>query len=126
MDTTQIVVAVIGLFGVIISVFATAKATQNKVTQELQTQNEVQNQKIDQLSVDINTTKTELTTKIDSNQILTETKISFLTSEMTEMKTDIREHNNYAKSMPVIEEKVKVINNRLNDLEAFQKQFYDK
>lgn len=41
---------------------------------------------------------------------VTETKIEELTRE-------VREHNNFAKRMPVVEEKIKVINHRLEDLE---------
>ena len=43
-------------------------------------------------------------------QAVTDTKLEELTRE-------VREHNNFAKRMPVIEEKIKVINHRLNDLE---------
>lgn len=41
---------------------------------------------------------------------LIEYKIGELTSE-------VREHNNFARRMPVIEEQIKVINHRLEDLE---------
>lgn len=41
---------------------------------------------------------------------VTETKIEELTRE-------VREHNNFAKRMPVVEEQIKVINHRIDDLE---------
>lgn len=41
---------------------------------------------------------------------VTETKLEELTRE-------VREHNNFAKRMPVLEEKIKVINHRIEDLE---------
>lgn len=41
---------------------------------------------------------------------VTETKIEELTRE-------VREHNNFARRMPVVEEKIKVINHRIDDLE---------
>ena len=44
------------------------------------------------------------------NQAVTETKIEELTRE-------VREHNNFAKRMPVVEEKISVINHRIDDLE---------
>lgn len=53
--------------------------------------------------------KTNETIKI--NQAVTDTKIDELTRE-------VREHNNFAQRMPVVEEQIKVINHRLNDLEA--------
>lgn len=48
------------------------------------------------------------------SQAVTETKIDELTRE-------VREHNNFAKRMPVVEEQIKVINHRIEDLEAFHK-----
>lgn len=47
-------------------------------------------------------------------QAVTDTKIQDLTRE-------VREHNNFAKRMPVVEEQIKVINHRIDDLEAFHK-----
>ena len=43
-------------------------------------------------------------------QAVTDTKISELTRE-------VREHNNFAKRMPVVEEQIKVANHRITDLE---------
>ena len=48
------------------------------------------------------------------SQAVTETKLEELTRE-------VREHNNFAKRMPVVEEQIKVINHRLEDLEAAAK-----
>ena len=45
------------------------------------------------------------------NQAVTETKLDELTRE-------VREHNNFAKRMPVVEEQIKVINHRIQDLEG--------
>ena len=44
------------------------------------------------------------------SQAVMETKVEALTRE-------VREHNNFAKRMPVVEEQIKVINHRLADLE---------
>lgn len=48
------------------------------------------------------------------NQAVTETKLDELTRE-------VREHNYFAKRMPVVEEQIKVINHRIEDLEGFHK-----
>ena len=48
--------------------------------------------------------------QIKINQAITDTKIEELTRE-------VREHNNFARRMPVVEEQIKVINHRLQDLE---------
>ncbi len=47
-------------------------------------------------------------------QAVTDTKLEELTRE-------VREHNNFAKRMPVVEEKLKVINRRIEGLEGFHK-----
>lgn len=36
---------------------------------------------------------------------------------MKELTREVREHNNFARRMPVVEEQIKVINHRLDDLE---------
>lgn len=47
-------------------------------------------------------------------QAVMETRVEELTRE-------VREHNNFAHRMPVVEEQIKVINHRINDLEDFHK-----
>ena len=58
------------------------------------------------------------TRRMDSNlktsQAVTETKIDELTRE-------VREHNNFARRMPVVEEQIKVINHLVADLEDYHK-----
>ena len=58
------------------------------------------------------------TRRMDSNlktsQAVTETKLDELTRE-------VREHNNFARRMPVVEEQIKVINHRISDLEQDSK-----
>lgn len=41
--------------------------------------------------------------------------------QIEELTREVREHNNFAKRMPVVEEQIKVINHRLDDLENFHK-----
>lgn len=48
--------------------------------------------------------------KLTTTQAVTDCKIDELTRE-------VREHNNFAKRMPVVEEQIKVINHRIHDLE---------
>lgn len=56
--------------------------------------------------------KNENTLKV--SQAVTDTKIEELTRE-------VRAHNNFAQRMPVVEEQIKVINHRIDDLEDIQK-----
>ena len=44
-------------------------------------------------------------------QAITDTKLDELTRE-------VREHNNFARRVPILEEQMKVVNHRLADLEA--------
>ena len=48
------------------------------------------------------------------SQAVTETKIDELTRE-------VREHNNFARRVPILEEQMKVANHRIQDLEDAQK-----
>ena len=48
--------------------------------------------------------------QLQVSQAVTETKIEELTRE-------VRDHNNFAKRMPVVEEQIKVANHRIEDLE---------
>lgn len=52
--------------------------------------------------------------QLEKNQAVTDTKIDELTRE-------VREHNNFARRMPVVEEQIKVINHRIGDLEGYHK-----
>ena len=47
-------------------------------------------------------------------QAVMETKVDELTRE-------VREHNNFARRVPVVEEQIKVINHRIEDLEEYHK-----
>jgi TolA-binding protein len=51
---------------------------------------------------------------LEQSQAVTNTKIEELTRE-------VREHNNFARRMPVVEEQIKVMNHRISDLEEVQK-----
>lgn len=50
----------------------------------------------------------------NKRQAVTDTKVEELTRE-------VREHNNFARRMPVVEEQIKVINHRISDLEEYHK-----
>ena len=47
---------------------------------------------------------------IDKQQAVFDTKL-------TELTREVREHNNFARRMPVVEEQIKAINHRIDDLE---------
>jgi len=42
-------------------------------------------------------------------------------TKVDELTREVREHNGFARRMPVVEEQIKVINHRIEDLEGFHK-----
>ena len=50
----------------------------------------------------------------NKTQAVMETKVDELTRE-------VRDHNNFARRMPVVEEQIKVNNHRIDDLEGYHK-----
>ena len=57
-----------------------------------------------------NKTTRDVEVKLDKQQAVTETRLEELTRE-------VREHNNFARRVPVLEEQIKVINHQIADLE---------
>ena len=66
------------------------------------------------ISYSSNKTAQAMDSKLDKQQAVMETKMDELTRE-------VREHNNFAKRMPVVEEQIKVLNHRIEDLEEYHK-----
>lgn len=42
-------------------------------------------------------------------------------AKLEELAREVREHNHFARRMPVVEEQIRVANHRIADLEAFHK-----
>lgn len=57
-----------------------------------------------------NQSNKKIQSNLETSQAVTDYKLDELTRE-------VREHNNFAKRMPVVEEQIKVINHRISDLE---------
>jgi hypothetical protein len=55
-------------------------------------------------------TAKKMQANLEKHQAVTETKLEELTRE-------VREHNGFARRVPVVEEQIKVINHRIKDLE---------
>lgn len=56
----------------------------------------------------------EISHKLETHQAVLDTKIDNLAAE-------VNRHNHFAERMPVVEEQIKVINHRLEDLERREK-----
>ena len=88
-----VITAILTLVGVIITV----KKNNDKLLSELDKRSEMDDQKLD--------------AKLEKFTAVTDTKIDELTRE-------VREHNNFAKRMPVVEEQIKTIYKKLDKLES--------
>lgn len=62
-----------------------------------------------------NHTAQSMDAKLDKQQAVTETKLE-------ELAREVREHNNFAKRVPVLEEQIKVANHRIEDLEKRERR----
>lgn len=62
---------------------------------------------------------TIITVLLTNNKTREEVKISqaVMKNEIENLTREVRNHNNFAQRMPVIEEQIKTINHRLDDLE---------
>ena len=92
MEWLNLVGTIITAVGAIIAVIITNKGNNDKMIHQMEVQ---------QLTI-----KAEL----EKAQAITDTKI-------TELTREVREHNNFAKRVPVIEEQISVANHRILDLE---------
>ena len=47
-----------------------------------------------------------------------EIQMAVMDTKLEELTREVREHNNFAKRLPVVEEQIKVANHRISDLES--------
>ena len=85
-------VLITGIVSIICTII-TASSTQNKMQQTLQT-----------------------------SQAVTDEKMKGFSDDIKEMKADLKEHNGYAKRMPVIEERLGGIEEDVKELKAIHKR----
>ena len=90
--TEAVVVAIITGACAIIAQLLISKASAKDLYAKLDKQSELSDQKLD-------------------------AKIAVMDTKITELTREVRKHNNFAERIPVLEEKVKVANNRIADLE---------
>lgn len=50
-----------------------------------------------------------------------QTDMAVMNQRLDDLTQEVREHNNFARRMPVVEEQIKTIQSRLNDLEDDRK-----
>ena len=88
----EIWVSIIGALATILAVWLQSRASRQDLIHQL----ELQQEKAD--------------ASLTTSQAVTTQRLEDLTRE-------VREHNNFARRMPVVEEQIKVINHRIADLE---------
>ena len=88
----SVIVAVISLIGVVYNGKSNREQTVKQMQVELKAHSDSQD------------------AKLEKAQAVTDTKLENLTAE-------VRKHNGFAEKIPVIEEKIKVANKRIDDLE---------
>lgn len=88
----SVIVAIISLFGVIYNGKVNRQETVKQMQLELKAHSDSQD------------------AKLEKAQAITDTKLEILTAE-------VRKHNGFAEKIPVLEEKIKVANKRIDDLE---------
>lgn len=94
--TEAIIVALIAGACAVIGNIIVSRSANREVYSKLDKQSEINDQKLD--------------AKLDKYQAVTNEKISNLTDE-------VRKHNNFAEKIPVLEEKIKAANHRIDSLE---------
>lgn len=57
--------------------------------------------------------------KSEKNQEIAQ---AVMKTELAELTREVREHNNFAQRMPVVEQEIKTINRRIGELEKYHKQ----
>ena len=59
-----------------------------------------------------------ITNSSSNKKVQTDMKVQAAVTDekIEELTREVREHNNFAKRMPVVEEKIKVLNHRIEDL----------
>lgn len=91
-NVVEIVVAVISAVATIVAVIITARSQRKDLLAELQRSSDASDARLDKA-------------------------IAVTNTKMDELTREVREHNNFARRMPVVEEQIKVINHRISDLE---------
>ena len=89
----------LSLIGVIITVFYTSKKSD-------QQQRQLNEQMI-----------AELKQRSDASDAKLDKEVALLRAEVDELMREVRQHNNFAQRIPVLEEQIKVANHRIEDLE---------
>ena len=57
--------------------------------------------------------------KSEKNQEIAQ---AVMKTELEELTREVREHNNFAQRMPVVEQQIKTINSQIKELEKYHKQ----
>lgn len=91
--TPEIIVAIISAISAIVTVVITTKSSNKDITHKLET-----------------------------NQAITDTKMQTLTENMQSLQSEVRLHNNFAMRVPLLEEQLKGVLKRVEEIERSAKK----
>lgn len=95
--TITAIAAIVGAVLALVGVVITVRKSNKDLLKELEKRSELDDQKLD--------------AKLEKFTAVTDTKIAELTRE-------VREHNNFARRMPVVEEQIKNIFHQINEIKS--------
>ena len=90
---TTIISGVLSLAGIIITVVATMRKSRDEMIAEIRRRSDDSDAKLDK-------------------------EIALIQTQVSELTREVREHNDFARRVPVLEEKIKVVNHRIDALES--------
>lgn len=93
----SIIVAIITVLGAFLTQLVISRAAQKETLSKIEKQSDLQDAKLD--------------AKIEKHQAVTDTKIDELTRE-------VREHNHFARRLPVVEEQINTLNREMKEVKA--------
>lgn len=135
MDMMQIVVLVLSTAvttatATIIGNIFSNKSNREKLLAQLDVSSQLKDVEIENLKREVNNLKTLVSTTSENSRKETSLEIGYLKEDMEKIHKTVESHNNYARmfaeNVPLINEKIKVVNNRLEDLEAGQKELTER
>lgn len=106
------------------------KSNREKLLAQLDVSSQLKDVEIENLKREVNNLKTLVSTTSENSRKETSLEIGYLKEDMEKIHKTVESHNNYARmfaeNVPLINEKIKVVNNRLEDLEAGQKELTER
>lgn len=110
--------------------FFSNKSSREKLLAQLDVSSQLKDAEIETLKREVDSLKALISTTSENSRKETSLEISYLKEDMEKIHKTVESHNNYARmfaeNVPLLNEKIKVVNNRLEDLEQGQKELTER